>query len=228
MPETIVSAMLKRSNLFGDLTVAERLTLASALKRRDVTQGGYVFRTGDPGRSFFLVVAGRIGISLSRQGRQVVLAELGPGHYFGELSVVDGRPRSADAVAMTRSELFELPQEDFYRLLDVNTSIARKLLVEVCRRLREADKKIGTLATIDAAGRIVRAILSLAEQHARREGEHLVFAKSPKQQDVAALAGTTRATTSRIIRQLTEQGLLTFTGKALVVHERYVRPEDNL
>jgi CRP-like cAMP-binding protein len=228
MSETVVSAMLKRTALFGDLSLGERLALASVLRRGDVPKDAYVFHAGDPGRSFFLVGAGRIKISLSRQGREVVLAELGPGDYFGELSLIDGRPRSADAIAATRSELLELPQEAFFRLLETNTTIARKLLIEVSGRLREADKQIATLATVDAAGRIVRAILQLGARQGRREGPHLIFPKAPRQRDIAALAGTTRATTSRLIRQLAQQGFLSFAGQSLIVHERQVLPEDNL
>lgn len=228
MTETIVSAMLKRTALFGDLTLPERLILAKALRRGDVPKGAYVFRAGDPGRSFFLIVAGRIKISLSRQGREVVLAELGPGDYFGELSLIDGRPRSADVMAAVRSELLELPQDAFFRVLDTNGAVARKLLVEICRRLRDADNQIGTLATVDAAGRIVRALFKLGERHARHEGPDLVFPKAPRQRDVAALAGTTRATTSRLIRQLAQQGLLSFSGHSLILHERQVLPGDNL
>jgi CRP/FNR family cyclic AMP-dependent transcriptional regulator len=226
--ETVVSAMLKRTALFGDLPLADRLTLANAFRRGDVPKDTHVFHAGEPGRSFFLVGAGLIKISLSRQGREVVLAELGPGDYFGELSLIDGRPRSADAVAAVRTEVLELPQDAFFRVLDAHGAVARKLLVELCRRLREADKQISTLATVDAAGRIVRAILKLAEQHARREGEHIVFPRAPRQRDIAALAGTTRATTSRLIRQLAQQGLLSFSGQALIVHERQVLVEDNL
>lgn len=226
--ETIVSAMLKRTALFGDLALSERLALASAMRRGDVPKDAHVFHAGDPGRSFFLMVAGRIKISLSRQGREIVLAELGPGDYFGELSLIDGRPRSADVIAVVRSEVLELPQDVFFRLLDSNGTVARKLLVELARRLREADAQISTLATVDAAGRIVRGLLKLGEHHARREGTDLIFAKVPRQRDVAALAGTTRATTSRLIRQLTQQGLLTFSGQSLIVHERQVLPEDNL
>lgn len=228
MSETVVSAMLKRTALFGDLSLGERLALASVLRRGDVPKDAHVFHAGDPGRSFFLVGAGRIKISLSRQGREVVLAELGPGDYFGELSLIDGRPRSADAIAATRSELLELPQEAFFRLLETNTTIARKLLIEVSGRLREADKQIATLATVDAAGRIVRAILQLGARQGRREGPHLIFPKAPRQRDIAALAGTTRATTSRLIRQLAQQGFLSFAGQSLIVHERQVLPEDNL
>jgi CRP-like cAMP-binding protein len=228
MSETLVSAMLKKTALFGDLALSERLALASAMRRGDVPKDAHVFHAGDPGRSFFLVVAGRIKISLSRQGREVVLAELGPGDYFGELSLIDGRPRSADAIAVVRTEVLELPQDTFFRLLDSNGTVARKLLVELCQRLREADKQISTLATVDAAGRIVRALLKLGEHHARREGVDLLFAKAPRQRDIAALAGTTRATTSRLVRQLTQQGLLTFAGQSLIVHERQVLPEDNL
>ena len=99
MSETIVSAMLKKTALFGDLTLAERLALASTMRRGDVPKDAHVFHAGDPGRSFFLIVAGRIKISLSRQGREIVLAELGPGDYFGEFSLIDGRPRSARTIA---------------------------------------------------------------------------------------------------------------------------------
>jgi CRP/FNR family cyclic AMP-dependent transcriptional regulator len=228
MSETIVSAMLKKTTLFGDLALNERLALASAMRRGDVPKETFVFRAGDPGRSFFLVVAGRIKISLSRQGREIVLAELGPGDYFGELSLIDGRPRSADASAAVRSEVLELPQDAFFKLLDENGTVARKLLVELCRRLREADKQISTLATVDAAGRIVRALLKLGENRAQRQGEDLVFARAPRQRDISALAGTTRATTSRLIRQLAQQGLLTFSGQSLIVHERQVARDENL
>jgi CRP/FNR family cyclic AMP-dependent transcriptional regulator len=228
MSETIVSAMLRKTALFGDLTLNERLALAGAMRRGDVPKDTFIFHAGDPGRSFFLVSAGRIRISLSHADREIVLAELGPGDYFGELSLIDGRPRSADAIAAVRSEVLELPQEGFFKLLDSNGMVARKLLVELCRRLREADQQISTLATVDAAGRIVRALLKLGEHRAQREGSDLVFAKAPRQRDIAALAGTTRATTSRLIRQLTQQGLLAFSGQGLVVHERQVLPEDNL
>lgn len=228
MSETIVSAMLKRTALFGDLTLPERLALAAALRRRDIPPNTYVFHAGDPGHSFFLVTAGRIKVALSRQGREVVLAELGPGDYFGELSLIDGRPRSADAVALVRSELHELPQDAFFRLVDQHAGIARRLLVELCRRLREADRQIRDLATLDAAGRIVRALWKLGERHGQRAGPDLVFPRAPRQQDVAAVAGTTRATTSRIIRQLAQQGLLTFAGRSLIVHDRQVVSDDNL
>ncbi len=226
--ETIVSAMLKRTSLFADLTLTERLALAGVLQRRDVAKDSYVFHAGEGGSSLFLVAAGQIKIGLNRQGREVVLAELGPGDYFGELSLIDGRPRSADAVAAARVELFELSQQEFFRVLEAHASIGRKLLIEICRRLREADKQIGTLATVDAAGRIVRALLQLGARHGRREGPHLVFPKAPRQKDIAALAGTTRATTSRLIRQLAQQGLLSFVGQALVVHDSQNLPEDNL
>jgi len=228
MSETIASAMLKRTLLFGDLTLPERLALASALRRRDVPAGTHIVRAGRPGHSFFLVVAGRVKVSLSRRGREVVLAELGPGDYLGELSVIDGQPRSADVIAIGQTELHELSQDAFFSLIDAHPGIARRLLVELCRRLREADRQIGDLATVDAAGRIVRALLRLGERDGRREGHDLVFAKAPRQQEVAALAGTTRATTSRLIRRLTQQGLLSFVGPALIVHDRPVTFADSL
>jgi CRP/FNR family cyclic AMP-dependent transcriptional regulator len=227
MPETIVSALLKRTALFGDLTQTERLALAGAMQRRDISKGAYVFRAGDPGESFFLVNAGRIKVCLSQEGREVALAELGPGDYFGELSVIDGQPRSADCVAVARSELLELPQGSFFKLLDENASIGRKLLVELCRRLREADKQIRTLAAVDTVGRVVRALLTLAERHARREGPMLIFPKAPAPRDVALLSGTSVETATRIMRQLTQQGLLNLHGKSLIVHEEQV-PADNL
>lgn len=229
MPETIVSAMLRRTSIFGDLALAERLALAGAFRRRDVAADTYLVRAGDPGRSFFLVTAGRIGIGLTGpRGRRVTLAELGPGDYFGELSLIDGSPRSANAVALQGSELMELPQEEFFRLIDKHPAIARRLLVELCRRLRDADRQIGALVTVDAAGRIVRALRYLAARHARDEGGHLVFAKAPRQQEIATLAGTTRATTSRVFRQLVKRGVLSVSGSLLILHDRAAISDDNL
>jgi CRP/FNR family cyclic AMP-dependent transcriptional regulator len=228
MPETIVSAMLRRTHLFGDLSLAERLKLAGAFRRRDVVAGAYVFRAGDPGRSFFLMNAGLIKICLTRRGRRVDFAELKPGDYFGELAVIDGRPRSADALAMINSELLELPQVEFFQILEDSPLMFRKLLTELCRRLREADRQISTLATSDATGRIIRGLLTLAERRARREAGDLILDPAPRQSEVAALAGTTRATTSRVLRQLTEQGLISASGSALVLHEGRLMTGDNL
>jgi len=228
MPETIVSAMLKRTHLFGDLSLPERLRLTRAFRRRDVAAGSYVFHAGDPGRSFYLVNAGLIKICLTRRGRRVDRAELRPRDYFGELAVVDGRPRSADALAVIDAELLELPQADFFQILDESPMMFRKLLGELCRRLREADRQISTLATSDATSRIIRGLLTLADRHARREGGDLVLDRAPRQHEVAALAGTTRATTSRVIRQLAEQGLISFSGGSLVLHEGRLVAGDNL
>ncbi|MDR7491978.1 MAG: Crp/Fnr family transcriptional regulator [Armatimonadota bacterium] len=228
MPDTIVSALLRRTQLFGDLSLPERLALAAALQRRDVPRDACVVRAGEPGQSFFLVAAGRIRVSLGRGPRAATLAELGPGDYFGELSLIDGEPRSADCIAVTRSELFELSRPDFFRLLDEHPGIARKLLVELCRRLREANRQIGTLAAVDAVGRVVRALLSLAERRARREGPRLVFPRAPAVREVALLAGLSQETTRRVMRQLSEQGLLHLYGRSLILHEERAPAADNL
>jgi CRP-like cAMP-binding protein len=228
MAETIVSAMLKRTHLFGDLSLPERLRLLRVFRRRDIAAGHYVFRAGDPGRSFFLVNAGLVKICLTRRGRQVDLAELKPGDYFGELAIIDGRPRSADALAAVDAELLELPQADFFQIIDESPQMFRKLLVELCRRLREADRQISTLATSDATGRIIRGLLTLAERRARRDGSDLVLDPAPRQAEVAALAGTTRATTSRVLRQLAQQGLISASGGSLRLHEGRLQAGDNL
>jgi CRP-like cAMP-binding protein len=228
MPETIVTALLRRTPLFGDLTLAERQALAEALRRHDVQRDAYVVRAGDPGRSCFLVAAGRIRVSLTMDREEVTLAELGPGDHFGELSLIDGEPRSADCVALTRSELYELSQVAFFKLLEVNPLIARKLLVELCRRLREADRQISTLASVDTVGRVVRALLTLAERQARRQGPRIVFPKAPRYRDVALLAGTSLGTARRIMHQLTRQGLLNLYGRSLILHEERVAVGDTL
>ena len=129
--------LLVRCPLFAELPAGEAEKLAALLRQRRYRPGEPVFREGDPGTALYVIQTGEVRILLGgSDGKEVVLALLGPGEFFGELALLDGEPRSADAVVTTAAELHVLPREDFLRFLRDVPSVAVSMLASLSRRFR--------------------------------------------------------------------------------------------
>jgi CRP-like cAMP-binding protein len=133
--QTIISK-LHGTELFAPCTDRELATIARSGQQRSAATGDVLVREGDAGTEFFLVLDG--AVTVERSGRTV--AELGPGRSFGELSLLDGGRRNATVTAAAPTELFVLGQREFGAVLDGWPVVARKLLIEMTRRLRAADE----------------------------------------------------------------------------------------
>lgn len=123
--------------LFSACTAGQLRTVARNLEEVTVPSGKVLCEEGEPGREFYVIVAGRAAVR--RRGRRV--ATLGPGQYFGELSLLDRMPRSASVTSETEMTLFVLGQREFHGLLDAIPGLAHRLLTAMASRLREADRK---------------------------------------------------------------------------------------
>src|SRR5206468_12511185 len=129
-----------------------------------VTRGTTVIAAGDPTESLFVVISGRLKVMISDdEGREVILAILGPNEFFGEMGLIDDHPRSATVVALEACELLSLSKRDFKKCLEDNFELAMTVMRGLVRRLREADKKIGSLALMDVYGRVPRLLLEMSE-----------------------------------------------------------------
>jgi CRP-like cAMP-binding protein len=185
-------------------------------REKSYPKGSVILFEDDPGDSLFVVRDGRVKVVLiGEDGREVILGVLGVGEYFGELSLIDDRPRSAHVIAMEDSNLLVLRREDFRKRVESSPSVAWSLLTELSRRLRRADDKIGGLVLLDVPGRIARLLLDLAEESGTNAIE-----KTLTHQTIAQMIGASRETVSRAMKDFQDAGWITVERRRIAIADR--------
>ena len=171
--------------------------------------------TNESGSGLFIIIKGVVKVTRNdAEGREIILTILGEYDYFGEMSLLDGENPSANVVAMENTELFYVSREQFMQLIEYNPKITFALLEGLIRRLRAADDKIKSLSLLKAEGKIVTAIIQLAEMSGIMK-QGLVEVDLPYQHDIANIAGTSRETVSRVLHSLEKKGLLQLDGSKI-------------
>jgi CRP/FNR family cyclic AMP-dependent transcriptional regulator len=202
--------------LFSRLSTDERRGFAALAREQRYPRGALIVRQGDPGDALYVVREGRVKVVLvSEDGREVILGVLGVGEHFGELSVIDEQPRSAHVIAMEDTTLLVLRREDFRKQVEETPALAWALLLELSRRLRRADGKIGGLVLLDVPGRIARLLLDLAE-----ESGSPTIEKALTHQTIAQMIGASRETVSRAMRDFQNAGWVTVARRRITLADR--------
>ncbi|HET7621821.1 MAG TPA: Crp/Fnr family transcriptional regulator [Gemmatimonadaceae bacterium] len=202
--------------LLSGLDAAEIERFAEMTRERSYPKGSVIVFEDDPGDSLFIVRRGRVKVVLiGEDGREVILGILGVSEHFGELSLIDGQPRSAHVIAMEDSQLIVLRREDFRRRVYESPAVAWALLVEMSKRLRRADEQIGNLVLLDVDGRIARLLLDVSS-----ESEGPVIQKRLTHQTIAQMIGASRETVSRAMRDFQERGLITVERRQISIADR--------
>jgi CRP-like cAMP-binding protein len=202
--------------LFNGLDRSELEKFAEVTREKSYPKGSVILFEDDPGDSLFVVREGRVKVVLiGEDGREVILGVLGIGEYFGELSLIDDRPRSAHVIAMEDSNLLVLRREDFRKRVESSPSVAWSLLTELSRRLRRADDKIGGLVLLDVPGRIARLLLDLAEESGTNAIE-----KTLTHQTIAQMIGASRETVSRAMKDFQDAGWITVERRRIAIADR--------
>jgi CRP/FNR family transcriptional regulator, cyclic AMP receptor protein len=202
--------------LFSGLDRLELEKFAEVTREKSYPKGSVILFEDDPGDSLFVVRDGRVKVVLiGEDGREVILGVLGVGEYFGELSLIDDRPRSAHVIAMEDSNLLVLRREDFRKRVESSPSVAWSLLTELSRRLRRADDKIGGLVLLDVPGRIARLLLDLAEESGTNAIE-----KTLTHQTIAQMIGASRETVSRAMKDFQDAGWITVERRRIAIADR--------
>lgn len=185
------SAALKRNFLFRGLPEALINRIASIAQRRTLAKGTTVFEQGDAGDALYGVISGRVRINASGpDGREVFLNIMEPGDTFGEIAVIDGLPRTAGAVAISESTLFQIRRADFLALLETEAILGKHLLVLFCQRLRWTSDLVEESAFLEGPARLARRLLVLAELHGRQTEAGLELAIA--QSELALFLGISR------------------------------------
>lgn len=202
--------------LFAGIDPAELAQLSDVTREKQYPKGSVIVFEDDPGDALFILREGRVKVVLvAEDGREVILGVLGVGEHFGELSLIDEQPRSAHVIAMEDSTLLVLRRDDFKRRVEVTPQLAWALLVELSRRLRRADGKIGGLVLLDVPGRIARLLLDSAA-----DGGGDTIEKPLTHQTIAQMIGASRETVSRAMSEFQEGGLITVARRRITVANR--------
>jgi CRP/FNR family transcriptional regulator, cyclic AMP receptor protein len=209
-------AFFRKFDLFAELDDRELSSVATVAKVRRYAKEDVIFHADETGDVFFLIKDGQVKVTMvSPEGKEIILSMLGPGEFFGEMALFDDSPRSATVVATEPLEVVTIWRNDFLQILNENFSIARKVMVELSRRLRRASNRIESLATMDVYGRLARFFLDLARESGTPLENGYVAVTRPTHQAIANTIGTSRETVSRLIHDLMRQNLLLSEGKTI-------------
>jgi len=200
--------------LFAGLSEADHALLMQVAVRRRYPRHTLLVQEGDPGERFYLLRKGRAKVYLGNtDGREVILAFLGPGDFLGEMALVDDEPCSANVMVLEESEFVSIGKNEFQRVLVSSPSMAVNLVRALSRRIREANQQIESLALNDVKARVEQALRGLAEN----EGGELVIPARVTHRDIAAMVGATREVVTRIFRSLEETGVVRVEGRRITL-----------
>ena len=211
-------ALLASTAIFRGCSPAAIDDLARRLQLRTRPAESIIVAQDEPGDSMFVIVQGRVKVALfGENGRELTLSELKPGDFFGEMSLLDNRPRSANVVAIDDATLLVLTRDAFVAHLKAHPQTAINLLSEMTRRLRRADETIAQLALCDVNERLIHRLVALGREEGASSPDGLVVRRRPTQQELANMIGSCRETISRAFNQLARDGLIIPRGRSLVV-----------
>src|SRR5438876_7921094 len=209
MPAATEANLLLRVPLIAALTDPDRQALARSATRRRYQRGDLIFQKDDPGQSLFIVASGSVRIYVpSSQGADLTLAVFGPGNFFGDLSLLDGRPRSASASALTDTSVVALERSDFVALVRSSPEAAMSVLGVVAQRLRETDEMASDLAFLDVGGRLAKKLLDLAASHGVQQRRGILLDLRLTQEELANMIGVTRESVNRHLSEFRRTGLV--------------------
>ena len=204
-PAHVSTLLLRNVPLFSVLPENQLAVLTSLVSRKTFPRGTTIIAAGDTTESLYVIISGRLKVMMSDdEGREVILAILGPNEFFGEMGLLDDHPRSASVVAIEACELLTLAKRDFKKCLADNVEMTMTVMRGVVKRLREADQKIGSLALMDVYGRVARLLLEMSEIV---DGQKVVTKKLAKQ-DIAKMIGASREMVSRVMKDLQAGGYI--------------------
>jgi len=216
-PVTDKLALLRSHTLFRDLPPKVIEQLGAYMKKRTLARGASIFTKGDPGTGLIGVLSGSIKISVpSNEGRDIVLSIVREGEFFGDMALLDGRPRSADAEAMSDCEVAVIERREFLPFLCGHPEIMLKLIEMLCLRLRRTNEQVQNVALTNSSIRLAKALLRLGTETKAPNGKIKI-----KQDELSEIIGRTRESTNKHLRTWAKNGWVLLERGAITI----VKPE---
>jgi len=186
--------------------------------QQSLKKGEALFRKGSEGNALFIIKEGSIKIVLpSKDGDEVILAIFTEGDFLGEMALLDGMPRSADAVALESSEVYVLNRVDFLTFLKENEGAVESILCSLSMRLRSTDDLLEDTCFLNISDRFAKKLVELAEQFGCPKGNTILIDLSLTQTDLASMVGASRESINKELRILREKGLVSSDGNRILI-----------
>ncbi len=213
--------MLRSIPLFKDVNDDDLRVMEAVAIEKHVPKGQVVLTEGEVGDSLYTIASGRVKVFIGDEdGREVILKILGPGDFFGEMSLIDSQPRSASVSTLEASVFRVLSHQDFEMCLERAPRIGSTVMQALAKRLRDADRKISTLALMDVYGRVANTLLELAIN----SNGKLIVGEKLSQQDIANMVGASREMVNRILKDLSDRGYISVEQKTITIHDEKLPP----
>ena len=210
--------VLRQTPLFAGLDDEAAAALSSSMAEHRMRRGEVLFHEGDSGDRLYVVTEGKVKLGrTSADGRENLLAILGPGQMFGELSLFDPGPRSATVTAVTDCTLQSLGQDELGRWLNGRPEVARGLLAQLAGRLRRTNDVVADLVFSDVPGRVAKALLDLSSRFGRVADDGVHVHHDLTQEELAQLVGASRETVNKALADFVSRGWLRLEGRSVVL-----------
>jgi CRP-like cAMP-binding protein len=217
------AALLRNVDIFSGLSPELTEQLVRSLNSISLKKNTLIFGKDSEGDGLYIIRSGQVKVVLQNEdGKEIILATFQPGDFFGEMSLLDGRPRSANVFTTQNTQLLVLSRQSLFQHIEQYPTTGLKILTEMSSRLRRADEVIGNLVMLDAYGRVARVLIDLSEQQGEVTEEGILIKERPTQQDMASMIGTTRETVSRILSDFQKRGLLSTEGKTILLSHGFM------
>lgn len=213
-----VVELIKQIPIFESLETADLEDLADATRLMSLKSGQTLFRKGDEGTALYIVRRGAVKIVLpSRIGDEIIVTILSEGEFFGEMSLLDGEPRSADAIAIDASDVLVLRRSDFLSFLQSNENAIKAVLSLLSRRLRLTDEMLEDTSFLSISSRLAKKLTQLALSYGQKEGDVIQIDLSLTQKELGDLIGATRESINKELRVLREKGIIRTEGNRIQI-----------
>jgi len=215
------SSTLKAVPFFTQLTERELDVVRSVANEKQYPKNAVVLTEGEMGDSLYMIQSGKVKVFIGDQdGREMILKLLGPGDFFGEMSMIEKQPRSASVTTLEGSVFLVMSHASFEKCIEQVPRIATIVMRILAQRVREADKKIGTLALMDVYGRVASTLLELAVV----DNGKMMVSEKLSQQDLANMVGASREMVNRILKDLSDRGFISVESKSITIINRELPP----
>ena len=209
--------MIHKLYIFSELAQQETEKLTQHSTTRSYPANTILISEGDTTDSLYVVLEGEVKVFASDQyGKEVILNILGPGEYFGELALLDDKPRSASVKTMLPTKVMVITKNDFKNCLATDPEMAYRLIKILIGQVRALTSNVKSLALLDVYGRVARTLLDLAEN----VDDELVILQKLTHQDIADMVGASREMVSRILKDLVSGGYITVKNKRYIINEK--------
>ena len=210
--------IVRKAPLFAALDDEAAAALMESMTSSRLERGDVLFREGDQGNRLYVIGEGKIKLGLtSVDGRENLLAILGPGEMFGELSLLDPGPRTATATAVAETQLIALGHDDLNGFLLGRPAVASSMLTALARRLRRTNDNLADLVFTDVPGRVAKALLDLSSRFGRPSEDGILVPHDLTQEELAQLVGASRETVNKSLADFASRGWIKLEARAVVL-----------